>query len=1113
MATTDITGLPAAVAIDGSEKGVCVQGGATKQFDLALLSSVQFNLDSISSTQGAVLYRNASDWVALAPGTSGYVLTTGGAAANPSWVANGTGTVSSVAMSVPSFLSVAGSPITTTGTLAVSLANQSSNTGFLGPTNGAAAAPTFRTFVNADIAAAGAALTRTDDTNVTVTLGGAASTAMVNAASLTLGWTGTLSPARGGMGVANNAASTLTISGNFASTFTMTGITSVTFPTTGVLATTAGASIPAVVQGDLLYGSASNVLSALTKNASATRYLSNTGTSNNPAWAQVNLSNGVTGLLGYTNLDPSVANAIPANFAYFFGASGNVTASGQNLAGLGYNTLVANTSGSGNTGVGSLALQSNLSGNSLSAVGYRALRDNTTGSGNSAVGDSAMMENLTGTGNCALGDISLTNNHDGDNNTAVGYASMHENDTGSENAAFGGAAMYNNLADQNTAIGYNAMYYNTSGIRLAAGGHSALLRTATSNDNTGFGFAALQEALGGSNTGLGSRAGLSLTTGIESVFIGKDAGNSVSQLVSADNSIAIGTSTFTTASNQVVLGNSSIVETILRGNVGIGTTSPQRKLHVSNSVGAASTFIAMDNPDTTDTNGTVLSARTTTTGGGAAAFTEFGALSFICDTHNNATLASHMRFYAATSGTNAEVARLAGTGLLTLGVTGTKRGTLALSGNTSGTVTVTPQAAAGTPTLTLPNASGTFAVSATSPLAVDATTGNITTTATVASITPGNGLTSTLTATAPGSAITTSGTLSGAEPINAQTGTTYTVVDGDRAKLVTLSNSGSVAVSLPQAGAASAFQAGWFADFEATTAPLVVITPTTSTIDGATSLALGVGQGVRIVSNGTNYLTARGGAGGRQVLAAARTYYVRTDGSDSNTGFADTSGGAFLTIQKAIDVTAALDVSIYNVTISVGAGTFTTALTLKDPVGAGLVTISGAGATTIISTTSANAVTFTSSYKYALASMKLVTTTTGYTLISAGPALLNLGSSIEFGATAFYHINANFGGVVVCNSNYTISGGGLIHWFADNRSAIIAAGITITLSGTPAFSTRFAGCTNLALLRVNGNTFSGSATGTRYDVSANGVINTAGGGANYLPGDAAGASATGGQYI
>jgi hypothetical protein len=56
-------------------------------------------------------------------------------------------------------------------------------------------------------------------------------------------------------------------------------------------------------QGDLLFGASGNAWSKLAKNASATRYLSNTGINNDPAWAQVNLSNGVTGNLPVTNLN------------------------------------------------------------------------------------------------------------------------------------------------------------------------------------------------------------------------------------------------------------------------------------------------------------------------------------------------------------------------------------------------------------------------------------------------------------------------------------------------------------------------------------------------------------------------------------------------------------------------------------------------------------------------------------------------------------------------------------------------------------------------------------------------------------------------------------------
>ena len=54
-------------------------------------------------------------------------------------------------------------------------------------------------------------------------------------------------------------------------------------------------------QGDLFYASAANVWASLAKDTNATRYLSNTGTSNAPAWAQISLTNGVTGALPILN--------------------------------------------------------------------------------------------------------------------------------------------------------------------------------------------------------------------------------------------------------------------------------------------------------------------------------------------------------------------------------------------------------------------------------------------------------------------------------------------------------------------------------------------------------------------------------------------------------------------------------------------------------------------------------------------------------------------------------------------------------------------------------------------------------------------------------------------
>lgn len=60
---------------------------------------------------------------------------------------------------------------------------------------------------------------------------------------------------------------------------------------------------PAIMtaQGDLIYGSAANTPARLAKDANSTRSLTNTGTNNNPAWAQVALATGVSGTLPVGN--------------------------------------------------------------------------------------------------------------------------------------------------------------------------------------------------------------------------------------------------------------------------------------------------------------------------------------------------------------------------------------------------------------------------------------------------------------------------------------------------------------------------------------------------------------------------------------------------------------------------------------------------------------------------------------------------------------------------------------------------------------------------------------------------------------------------------------------
>ncbi len=84
---------------------------------------------------------------------------------------------------------------------------------------------------------------------------------------------------------------------------TLGTITTGTWSGTVIGVTKGGTGLSTVAQGDILYASASNTLSSLAKNTTATRYLANTGITNNPNWDQVNLANGVTGNLPVTNLN------------------------------------------------------------------------------------------------------------------------------------------------------------------------------------------------------------------------------------------------------------------------------------------------------------------------------------------------------------------------------------------------------------------------------------------------------------------------------------------------------------------------------------------------------------------------------------------------------------------------------------------------------------------------------------------------------------------------------------------------------------------------------------------------------------------------------------------
>jgi hypothetical protein len=180
------------------------------------------------------------------------------------------------------------------------------------------------------------------------------------------------------------------------------------------------------------------------------------------------------------------------------------------------------------------------------------------------------------------------------------------------------------------------------------------------------------------------------------------------------------------------------------------------------------------------------------------------------------------------------------------------------------------------------------------------------------------------------------------------------------------------------------------------------------------------------------------GGTGREVLTANRTYYVRNDGSDSNTGLVDSAGGAFLTLDKARQAVEALDRSIYNVIIQIADGTYTAGCTFSSPTpGSGTITIQGnssSPANVLISVSSGlssgnGVIQATSGASIIVKDLKITTSASGTHCLRAGNGGVLIFSNIDFGSSASAHIRAEDGGRITCSGNYTITGSATRHWF------------------------------------------------------------------------------------
>lgn len=312
---------------------------------------------------------------------------------------------------------------------------------------------------------------------------------------------------------------------------------------------------------------------------------------------------------GYMSTNDSVTAVGYRALAY---SLGRATAVGYNaglsnrangLTAVGHEAAINNTSGL-TTAVGDSAAYSTTT-SSATALGFHAGYSNVTGY-ITAIGHQAAAgitnSQVTAVGYDAMrwsytGDATAVGYQSGYSNlvtgfTGVGYYAGKVNRTGLMTAV-GHNALQANLTGDATAVGYNAGFGNTSGAGVFIGHRSGVNNTTGGSTLVGW-YSGYANTTGdliaiGSETGMGVFANAP-STDVGGILIGNRANRSVVTATKLTNYIAIGTEVLIDKSNQIKIGNANITETLLRGNVGINTDSPNSVLHVAGPIATSVAF-------------------------------------------------------------------------------------------------------------------------------------------------------------------------------------------------------------------------------------------------------------------------------------------------------------------------------------------------------------------------------------------------------------------------------------------------------------------------------------------------------------------------------------------
>jgi hypothetical protein len=318
----------------------------------------------------------------------------------------GSGTVTSVAASVPSFLSIAGSPITTSGTLAISYSGVA-----LPIANGGTGQTTFTAgyllYGNGTSGLSSSANMTFDGTKLT----------LANDASIA------------GVTVGRGAGSV---------------VTNTAFGNGALASTTTDSTTTAI-------------------GYQALNLQSGAGIAYNTSVGYQNLASNLTGFyntsVGALALKLATGSQNVAVGTYAMTA----TTSGNQSASFGYRSLYSNTTGALNVSMGYLSLYSNLSGSQCVGIGANSLYSNTASNNNTAIGFNALYA-VTGASNTALGyNAGKTGTNDlttGSNNILIGASAQASAATVSNEITIGNSS--------NTVIRYPHSYGTVASLPSAS---------------------------------------------------------------------------------------------------------------------------------------------------------------------------------------------------------------------------------------------------------------------------------------------------------------------------------------------------------------------------------------------------------------------------------------------------------------------------------------------------------------------------------------------------------------------------------------------------------------------------------------------------------------------